>query len=221
MENRVKNFFQQGRKAERVYDVVFDMEYYITLKLMLSCGFSTIFGFKPMIWLHYKCKYFIGMDREEWLHLMGYKEYISNVLSQREFLNSLNMIDNGSERSVKYTFQYKYGNYRLIVQQGNCKIKIDMEAWESLMRTRIFLTTILCWNSILRKQILHFYYDYYIPTCCRLKKTNIQLNEINGITEKDIEIDLTRLCYEIGKKMQSKIVTDIKMHRLLLGMDNK
>lgn len=220
MENKVKNLFQQGRKAE-IHDVVFDLEYFLNLKLKVSCGFSTTLEFKPMIWLHYRCKHFIGLDREEWLHLMSYKDYISNVLSQREFLNSMNLLNNTTEKDTEYTFQYINGICRLIIQQQNYKIKIDLDTWQSLIRIGIFLTSILCWNGILRKQITHFYYNYYIPTCSSLKKTNILLSEINGINEKDIEIDLTRLCYEIGRKMQKKIIADVKIHRLYLRMDNK
>lgn len=222
MDVSLKNFLQRSqRRQPQIYDVVFEMEYFLNLKLKVTCGFSTAFGFKPMIWLHYKDKQFIGFGREEWLHLMSYKDYISSTLSQREFLNSINLIENTSEEDTEYSFKYKNGVCYLIIQQEKYKIKIDPETWKSLIGIGIFLTSILCWNGILRKQLLHFYYNYYIPTCSTLKKTEILLSDISGINERDIEIDLTRLCYEIGKKMQNKIITDVKIHRLYLRMDNK
>lgn len=222
MDTSIKNFLQRSqRRQPQIYDVVFEMEYFLNLKLKVVCGFSTLFGFKPMIWFHYKDKQFIGFDREEWLHLMSYKEYISNTLSQREFLKSINLIENTSENEIQYTFKYKNGVFYLVIRQGEYKIKIDPDTWKSIIRIGVFLTSILCWNGILRKQLLHFYYQYYIPACSVLKKTNIQLSDIKGISERDIEIDLTRLCYEIGKKMHNKIVTDVKIHRLYLRMDNK
>lgn len=200
----MRQLFEQPRKAQ-TYDMVFELEYFLNLKLKISCGFSTQNGFKPMIWLHYKNKHFIGLDREEWLRLMHYRTYISSVLSQREFLNSVNLIDDTTERNTEYIFQYKNGSYRLIIQQDKFKIKIEPDTWKSLIDVGIFLTSIVCWNGILRKQILHFYYDFYIPTCSVLRKTNIQFSDIKGINERDIEVDLTRLCYEIGKKCKAKL----------------
>lgn len=222
MENKTKKIFQfaQGRKPQ-IHDVVFGMEYFLNLKLMISCGFSTTLGFKPILWLHYKDKQFIGLDREEWLHLMSYKEYITNIINQYKFIDLISLIETDSDRDVYYSFKYKNGICYLILKQGKYEIKIDPETWRSLSRIGSFLTTLLCWNTILRKQIAHFYYDFYIPTCSTLNKTNIQFCEINTVYEKDIEIDLTRLCYEISKKMQNKIKTDVKIHRLLLRCDNK
>lgn len=222
MNDLIKNCFQptQGR-VPKIFDCVFDMEYFLSLKLKVSCGFSTILGFKPMIWFHYKNKHFIGFDREEWLHLMSYKDYISNTLSQREFTNFINLIDNTREKDTTYSFQHKNGSCHLIIHQGIYKIKINLDAWDSVCRIGVFLTTMLCWNGVLRKQLLHFYYQYYIPSCALLNKTQIQLGDIMGINEKDVEADLTRLCYEIGKKMQSKIKLDVRIHKLSLRMENK
>lgn len=218
----MKNCIQpcQGR-SPKIYDCVFDLEYFLSLKVKVSCGFSTILRFKPMIWLHYKDKQFIGFDREEWLYLMSCKDFISNTLSQRELTNFINLIDNTREKNTTYSFRYKKNNLRLIIQQGIHEIKINLDTWNSLIRVGIFLTSILCWNGILRKQLLHFYHQYYIPSCAILNKTQIELGDIMGINGRDVEIDLSRLCYEIGNKMQSKIKNDIKIHRLCLRMENK
>lgn len=208
------------KRKPQIYDCVFELEYFINLKLKISCGFSTS-GFKPMVWLHYKNKNFIGFDRDEWTYLMSYKEYILATLHQYEFLDFLNLINKDDKRDIEYSFQYKNSICYMILQQDNYKIKIDPDTWKSLTQIGIFLTAFLNWNSILRKQILYFYYDYYIPTCALLNKTNVQLNDIKGINERDVEIDLIRLCYEFGRKMPNKIKTDVKIYRLLLRMDNK
>lgn len=222
METRTKKIFALGRaRKPQIYDVIFEMEYFLNLKLKISCGFSTTLAFKPVIWLHYKDKQFIQLDREEWLHLMSYKDYIHNTLNQNVFLDLINLIDNDCVRDIEYSFQYKNGICYIIFKQGRNEIKIDPGTWRSLTRIGAFLTTLLCWNTILQKQILHFYNQYYIPTCSVLNKTNINFYEIKGIHETDIEIDLTRLCYDISKKMQNKIKTDVKVHRLLLRIDNK
>lgn len=222
MDSIITNCFQhcQGR-TPKIYDCLFEFEYFLSLDLKISCGFSTILGFKPMIWFHYKDKQFVGFDREEWIYLMNYKEYISRTLSQRDFLNPFNLIDNTRGKNTTYSFQYKKGICNLMIQQGVYKIKIDYEAWNSIIRIGIFLTSIICWNGILRRQLLYFYHEYFIPACASLNKTEIQLGDIMGISERDVEIDLTRLCYEISKKMQIKIKADVKLHRLCLRMENK
>lgn len=221
MDSLMKNYFQQNQRTPKIYDCIFEFDYFLNLKLKVSCGFSTVLAFKPMIWFHYKNKHFIGFDREEWLYLMSYKEFISNILSQRKFKDSINLINNTRESNTKYFFRFKKNIYNLVIQQGIHKIKINLNTWNSLIRIGIFLTSILCWNGVLRKQLLHFYYQYYIPSCAMLNKTQIQLGDIMGINERDVEIDLTRLCFEIGLKMQSKIKTDVKVHRLCFRMANK
>lgn len=222
MDIRISKLFnhRQGQRPHN-YDVVLEMEYFINLKLKISCGLATSFGFKPVICLHYKDKQFIGFDRDEWIHLMRYKQFISDMLNDYDFLDSTNFMKNSCERDIEYTFQYKNGKCYLFLQQGGYKIKINSETWRSLTRIGNFLTTILSWNNILRKQVQHFYYNYYIPKCSILKKSNIQLSEIDGIYEKDVANDFERLCYEFSKKMQNQIKNDVKIYRLLLRAENK
>ena len=212
-----------NKNAERKFhnrEVVFEFEYFINLYLKVKCGFSVI-GFTPVIWLHNAKKNFIGLYREEWMHLMTYKDYIQIRLDQYDFFDSYNILNDGCLDNLTFDFQTKRGRCFLILKQQDHKIKIDSETWRAVVRAGIFLTTFLCWNSLLRKQIAYFYFNFYIPTCAELKKISVQLNEVKGCYDKDVEVDLTRLCYEFGKKMVSQIKTDVKIYKLTLRIDNK
>lgn len=202
-------------------NVVFEFEYFINLNLKLKCGFSTTSKFTPVIWFHDKKKNFIGLYRDMWIHLMTYKDYIQIRLDQYEFFDSFNLLNDLPIGNLKFDFRQKDGRCLLILQQNGNKIKIDCETWRSITRIGIFLTTFVCWNNILQKQIAYFYNSFYIPTCARLKKTNIQVHDIKGFYEKDVEIDLTRLCFEFSKKMENQIKQDVKIYKLLLRIDNK
>lgn len=213
-----KIFKLSRERKPQIYDLLFEFDYFLSVKLKISSGFSTS-TFKPMIWLHYKKKYFIGINRDEWLYLMENKQYVKAMLNQYDYLYSTNLIKGG--RDIEYTFKYRNDGCFLVISQGENKIKIDLESWKSLMKIEVFLTTILCWNTILQKQIQHFYFNYYIPSCSELRKTNIHMHEIKGAYDKDIEVDLTRLCYEFTTKMPKKIKLDLKIYQLLQRTDNK
>lgn len=177
--------------------------------------------FKPIIWLQ-KRKNYIGLTRELWLHLITYRAYIQACLDQYDFfLDSFKLLDDQRNEHIQLDFVNKNGRSYLVLIQGKNKIKLDSEAWRSICRNGIFLTSFICWNNILRKQIAHFYYNYYIPTCAALKKTNVLVSEIPGFNEPDIEIDLLRLCYEFSKKMPHIIKQDIKIYNLIQRMENK
>lgn len=212
------------RKKENNFqnqDVVFEFEYFINTNLKVKCGFSTTSKFDPIIWLQNKKKNFIGFYRDMWVHLMTYKDYIQVRLDQYEFFDSFNLLNDPPKEDIKFDFRQKDGRCFLILMQNHNKIKIDNETWRSITRIGIFLTTFVCWNNILQKQITYFYYNFYIPTCAALKKTYIQVTDIKGFYEKEVEIDLTRLCFEFGKKMENIIKQDVKIHKLLLRIDNK
>lgn len=214
-QDKIQSFNFENR------NVVFEVEYFVNLNLKLICGFSTN-GFEPIIWLRNKKKHFIGLHRDMWVHLMTYKSYIQVRLDQYDFfLDSFNLLDDHSNENIQFDFCVKRGTCFLNLRQNKNKIKIDSETWRSICRIGIFMTTFVCWNNILRKQISHFYFNYYIPTCALLKKTYIQVWDIKGFYEREVEVDLTRLCYEFGKKMPNIIKEDIKIYKLLSRMENK
>lgn len=204
-----------GEKNFQNHDVVFEFEYFINLTLKVKLGFSISQKFTPIIWLQNEKKNYIGLQREEWMALITYKDYIQLRLDQYDFFDSYNILNDGLFESLSFDFKIKNQICYLVLNQRGNRIKIDCHTFRSLTRIAIFLTTFLCWNSLLQKQISHFYYNYYIPTCANLKKTYVQLNEINATFENDTEIDLTRLCYEFGKKMTSKIKADVKIYKLV------
>lgn len=195
-------------------DVVFEMEYFINLNLKVKCGFSTTWRFNPIIWFQDKRKHFIGFTRDMWLHLMTYKDYIQIRLDQHEFFDSFNLLNDMPNENIVFDFRQKDGRCLLYLQQNGNRLKIDSETWRSIIRIGIFLTTFVCWNSILQRQISSFYHNYYIPTCVRLNKTYIQITDIIASYDKDIEIDLTRLCFEFGRKMTNIIKNDIHIYKL-------
>lgn len=202
------------------HDLIFEFEYSINPNLKLKCGFSTTMKFKPIIWFQYKKKDYIALTREIWNHLMTLKYYVQLRLEQHDFFDSFNLLNETSIEDIEFDFQTKDGSCYLVLNQNGHQIKIDSETWRSITRISIFLTTFVCWNNILQKQISYFYHNFYIPTCLRLKKTYIQVNDIKGFHEKEVEIDLTRLCFEFGKKMESKIKQDVKVYKLLTQINN-
>lgn len=208
----------ESRKFED-HNVVFEMEYFINLNLKVKCGFSTTWRFEPIIWFQNKRKHFVGFTRDMWLHLMTYKDYIQVRLDQYEFFDSFNLLNDTPNENISFEFRQKDGRSLLILLQNGNRLKIDSDTWRSITRIGIFLTTFVCWNSILQKQISFFYHNFYIPTCERLNKTYVQVTDINGYYEKDIEIDLTRLCFEFGKKMTSTIKKDVHIYKLYSRID--
>lgn len=203
------------------HDVVFEFEYFINLNLKVKCGFSTSSKFEPMIWFQNKRKHFVGLSRDMWVHLITYKDYIQVRLDKFEFFDSFDLLNDPPKENIEFDFRQKDGRCLLIIKQNDNKLKIDCETWRSITRIGIFLTTFVCWNNILQKQIAYFYYNFYIPTCANLNKTYIQVSDIKGFYEKEVEIDLSRLCFEFGKKMSTKIKQDVKIYKLLTRIDNK
>lgn len=218
--NKEKELVNHPLKKERQqHEIIFGFEYFINLNLKVKCGFSTTRDFKPMVWLQYNTSSFIGFERSDWLHLLAYKEYIQLKLDNYNFVSPDTILDHPPLHEIKCDFKYKKGDGSciLILQQQGHIIEINHATWKNLLRISIFLTTFLCWNTILQKQIYHFYYNFFIPKCYTLKKNGIQLSEIDCIYEdEDVKIDLTRLAFEITKKMQKQIKKDVKMHSLLL-----
>lgn len=202
---------QSKKKKNQEYTLINDFEYLITLKLKVKCGFSTINNFQPTLCLHSSKSNVIIFTRDEWIHLISYKEYVQMRLDQYEFLDTYDTLDHPTLSKISCEFKYKRNGYCVLVLiQNGHKIKIDSESWRNIVRVGIFLTTFMCWNTILQKQLSHFYHTHFIPRCIQLKKTNLQLTDICTSYDPDIEVDLMRICYEISKKMQNKIKIDIK-----------
>lgn len=212
-------------KRKQNYKLIYDLEYFINLKIKVACGFSASANFRPLLWIHSTKNNVIGFTRDEWIHLMAYKEYIQMRLDQYEFLDSYDALDNHpTESSVTCEFKYKRGGHCvLVLSQNGHRIKVDRESWRNLIKVAVFFTSFLCWNTILQKQISHFYYNYFIPRCVELKKTSIQYSDLDKsvAVDADVQVDLLRICFEISKKMQDKIKIDIKTHKLLLRTKNK
>lgn len=209
-------------KKNRESKLILDLEYLVNLKIKVKCGFSTTNNFQPYLCLHSNKSNVIVFTRDEWIHLISYKEYVQMRLDQYEFLDTYETLDHPTLSKILCEFKYKRnGHCVLVLIQNGHKVKIDSESWRNLVRVGIFLTTFMCWNTILQKQILHFYHNYFIPRCAQLNKTSIQLADFDISYDRDIEVDLMRICYEISKKMQSEIKIDIKTHKLLLRTKNK
>lgn len=214
----LKIFKRYPKKKKQEHEIIFGLEYYINTNLKIKCGFSIINDFKPMLWIQQYNNNYIGLERDEWIHLMAYKEYIQLKLDHHNFLAPDTVLDHPTLQKIICDFKYKKcdGSCVLILKQNGNAIEIDSETWKSILRIGIFLSTFLCWNTILQKQIYNFYHSHFIPKCVELKKTDIQLSEIDGIYGEDVRIDLTRLCFEITKKMQREIKKDVKMQKLLI-----
>lgn len=212
----------KGFLKNQDYTLIYDLEYLINFKLKVTCGFSTLNNFKPLLWIHSNKRNAIGFTRDKWIHLMAYKEYIQMRLDQYEFLDTYDALNHPTLSSINCEFKYKRGGHCvLVLTQNGHKVKIDSESWRNLIRVGIFLTSFLCWNTILQKQISHFYHTYFIPRCVELKKTSIELTDLDQSYDQDVHVDLMRLCFELSKKMPDKIKTDIKTHKLLLRTKNK
>lgn len=210
------------RKRNHDNKLIFCFEYLINLKIKISCGFSTSNNFKPLLWIHNNKSNVIALTRDEWIHLMAYKEYIQMRVDQCEFIDTYDALDHPTLSNISCEFKYKRGGHcYLVLSQNGHKVKIDNESWRNIVRVGIFLTTFLCWNTILQKQISHFYNTYFIPRCAELNQTSLQLSDLDTSYDKDVEVDVLRLCYEISKKMSDKIKSDIKIHKLLLRTKNK
>lgn len=209
-------------KRNQENNLIFCVEYLINLKVKLSCGFSTSNNFKPLLWIHNNKNHVVAFTRDEWIHLMAYKEYIQMRVDQYEFLDTYDALDHPTLQNIFCEFKNKKGSHCVFVitQDGN-KIKIDSESWRNIVRIGIFVTSFLCWNTILQKQISHFYHNYFIPRCAELNKNNLQLSDLNTPYDKEVEVDLMRLCFEISKKMPDRIKADVKVHKLLLRTKNK
>lgn len=208
-------------KNKQDYKLIHHLEYLINLKIKLTCGFSASNNFTPLLCIHSNKSNVIILTRDEWIHLISYKDYVQMRLDQCEFLDAYDALDHPTLSRISCEFKYKRGGCILNLSQNGHKIKIDNETWRNLVRVGIFLTSFLCWNTILQKQLSHFYYNYFIPRCAELNKTSIQLSDLDTSYDKDVEVDLMRLCFEISKKMQDKIKIDVKTHKLLLRTKNK
>jgi len=55
------------------HEVIFRFEYYVVHNLKLKCGLSTTRKFFPM---QQSKNNFIGFDKDEWMQLLTYKEFI-------------------------------------------------------------------------------------------------------------------------------------------------
>jgi len=193
------------------HEIIFGFEYYVYHNLKLKCGFSTSRRFTPMVWMQQNKHNYIGFEKDDWIQLLTYKEYIQLKLDQYEFLMPDTIIDHPLIKSIKCNFKYRKVDKQCILtlnQYGN-KIEFDSESWRSFLRLGIFFTTFLCWNSILQKQISNIYYNHIIPKCAKRQKHDIRLTDLETSYDADVEIDLTRLCFEISKKMNREIKSDV------------
>lgn len=213
-----RNIFKRSSRKRQQHDIIFGLEYYVNINVKIKCGFSASGDFKPMLWFQQNRNNYLGFSRDEWIHLMAYKEYIQLKLDHNTFPTPDTILDHPTLENIKLHFKYKKrnGECRLILTQHGNVIELDSDSWRNLIRVGIFLSSFLCWNSILQRQLCDFYHNFYIPKCVELKKTEVQLSEINGIYgNDDIKIELTRLCFEISRVMQKQIKLDIKILKLL------
>jgi len=171
-----------------------------------------------MVWMQQSKNNFIGFDKDEWMQLLTYKEFIQLKLDQYDFLMPDTIIDHPCLHSIKCNFRFRKSDnqYVFVINQYGNKIEFDSESWRSLLRLGIFFTTFLCWNSILRQQVIYLYNNHIIPKCVSLQKFDIQLSDLEGTYDKDVQIDLTRLCFEISKKMRSEIKRDVLVYKQAL-----
>lgn len=212
----------KATRKKQDHEVIFGFEYFVAQNLKLKCGFSTSRKFTPMIWMQQHKNNYIGIDKEEWMQLLTYKEFIQLKLDQYDFLMSDTILDHPTLSSIKCSFRFRKSDkqYVLVLNQFGNKIEIDSESWRSLIRLAIFFTTFLCWNTVLKQQITYLYYNHIIPKCVSLQKFDIQLSDLEGNYDKNVQIDLTRLCFEISKKMTKEIKEDVLHYKKSLISKN-
>lgn len=209
-------------RRKQYHEVIFGFEYYVAHNLKLKCGLSTTRKFTPMLWMQQSKYNFIGFEKDEWMQFLTYKEYIQLKLDQYDFLMPDSIIDHPNIQTIKCNFRFRKSDkqYVLVINQYGNKIEFDSESFRSLLRLSIFFTSFLCWNTILKQQVIYLYYNEIIPRCVALKKFDIQLSDLEGSFEKNVEIDLTRLCFEISKKMCKQIKDDVLIYKQTLSSKN-
>lgn len=204
------------------HSMIFDFPFILSRDIHIRCGLSPENNFIPILSIldHSKNEY-ITIFRREWLHLMTYKDYIHKWIIEDLYDDQFNLVYEIPLRSIRLYFKKGKNGNLLIFRQGRYKIKVDLETWRSLLRVSLFITHILCWNNIIQKQISKFYYKTFVPACVRLNKNNVNFYELSGSHDKDVEIDLIRLCYEFSNRMNKKLHHDIRVYKLNIRMENK